>query len=253
MRFTRNFLLLAALLVIVSGIGASSLWLQRLAAVAPGSFEGELTPGAVVAVAEEKALDRNSLIASLRALLPDNRPREEVAIPKPTEEPVTASTTEEETVREISWCDATVLESAIAARWPASLEVVVEEGARIARVPGVVSTDPLVPSVPPQPVLQLPLYGASGAENCLTHAYVGVTPSGRLIHNNDVILYTTYSAADLVGYALDGNPIYGPNPDVTLDACGGVATAAGYQYHVRTDEPFILACFSGDPATVTGG
>lgn len=248
MRFTRDFLLLVGLCVVVAGIGASSLWLQKIAFTTNGDETITLAPGSAPEVVAEKGLDRTSLIASLRALLPeralapvaDDREEIEAAVPA-------TSTPAIVTGRTVSWCDATVLDAAFSAAWPLTVEVVVEEGARIVRVPGSVSTDPLVPSTPPQAVVQLPLAPGQGGTNCLTHSYVGITPSGRLIHNNDVILYSAAGTAELIGYAFDGNPIFGPDTSAALDTCGGTAEGGTYRYHVRADEPFIVACFAGTP------
>ena len=42
------------------------------------------------------------------------------------------------------------------------------------------------------------------------------------------------SENDLLGYALDGYPIYGPLPDASiLDDCNGRTVNGQYQYHVR--------------------
>ena len=39
---------------------------------------------------------------------------------------------------------------------------------------------------------------------------------------------------DLLAYALDGFPIYGPlDDDSSLDACNGITVNGQYQYHVR--------------------
>ena len=46
------------------------------------------------------------------------------------------------------------------------------------------------------------------------------------------------SENDLLGYALDGFPIYGPLPDASvLDSCNGQIVNGQYQYHVR------VSCF----------
>ena len=38
----------------------------------------------------------------------------------------------------------------------------------------------------------------------------------------------------LLGYAMDGYPIYGPvEDDSVLDECGGVGDSVNYRYHVR--------------------
>ncbi|MEY4294749.1 MAG: hypothetical protein RLY82_437 [Pseudomonadota bacterium] len=67
------------------------------------------------------------------------------------------------------------------------------------------------------------------------------------------------SPSHLVGWALDGFPVYGPtnasgNP-VSLDACNGEFHAtteypAGiYHYHVTSTSPYLIGCYAGTPGT----
>mmetsp|Transcript_25994 Transcript_25994/g.32052 ORF Transcript_25994/g.32052 Transcript_25994/m.32052 type:complete len:220 (+) Transcript_25994:242-901(+) len=72
------------------------------------------------------------------------------------------------------------------------------------------------------------------------------------------------SSDELIGYALDGFPIYGPLSDTSgIDACNGIQTNGQYQYHVQTIEQvdaaleycngnspetnwnYVLGCYSG--------
>lgn len=73
----------------------------------------------------------------------------------------------------------------------------------------------------------------------------------------------------LLGYAMDGFPIYGPldDPDIQLDDCNGIGDGTNYRYHVRNydqvdqsldycnvSEPeknnwnYILGCYAGSTA-----
>jgi hypothetical protein len=104
----------------------------------------------------------------------------------------------------------------------------------------------------------------------------GVPPQGHAApsgdwhyHSGEFGLVTDIASiprTKLIGYAMDGFPIYGAlDDDSVLDECNGVgATAATYRYHIRTkaqvDEtlpycdgtspaiqwPYILGCFKGD-------
>ena len=48
------------------------------------------------------------------------------------------------------------------------------------------------------------------------------------------------SENDLLGYALDGYPIYGPLPDASiLDECNGQTIDGQYQYHVRVSHLIV--------------
>jgi hypothetical protein len=58
--------------------------------------------------------------------------------------------------------------------------------------------------------------------------------------------------ADILGVALDGFPIYGPNDDdgaqltsKDLDECHGKWHGHEYRYHVTADYPYFIGCFRG--------
>jgi hypothetical protein len=67
------------------------------------------------------------------------------------------------------------------------------------------------------------------------------------------------SQSALVGWALDGFPVYGPTNSsgsaVSLDACNGEYHAtteypAGiYHYHVTSASPYMIGCYAGTPGT----
>nr|XP_054773308.1 uncharacterized protein LOC129281390 [Lytechinus pictus] len=57
----------------------------------------------------------------------------------------------------------------------------------------------------------------------------------------------------IIGVALDGFPIYGPNDEngnelysADLDACHGRYVDGNYRYHITEDFPYILGCFHGE-------
>ena len=58
---------------------------------------------------------------------------------------------------------------------------------------------------------------------------------------------------ELIGIALDGNPIYGPNASdfddlltaSDLDACHGRFKDGSYRYHITTDFPYVIGCYKG--------
>jgi hypothetical protein len=123
----------------------------------------------------------------------------------------------------------------------------------------------------------VPAYGAQEAES--TNAVE--PPDGSMIQDaqfwyghaatsNDWHVHNPYlgevnpSSSDLLGYALDGFPIYGPVSDVSvLDGCNGRTVNGQYQYHVRTTDQvdadlsycngssaetnwnYVLGCYSG--------
>lgn len=103
-------------------------------------------------------------------------------------------------------------------------------------------------------LLELPIRPARSAQNtCLSHEIVGVALDGTLLTNDSAGRFAGMPEAGLVGYALDGFPIYGPTTDTAaLDTCGGGDTGAGYAYHLRVGEPFVLGCFASSPAHFNG-
>ena len=216
---------------------------------------------APTAVANEKP-SRDSFVAMMKQEL--SRRIDKIVVPGPAktaevnenDDGENSATNTEEKRREIKWCDATILEAQFAAAWPSGVEVVEREGARlvVTNAEPIVSASGTVPSLPTT-LMQFPVRPAPRSEPaCLTNGYVGVTEDGRLIHNNDVILYQAYGPDVMIGYPFDGNPIYGAVADsAKLDGCGGVATPTGYQYHVRPQESFILGCFVSEPQHVLFG
>jgi hypothetical protein len=67
------------------------------------------------------------------------------------------------------------------------------------------------------------------------------------------------SQSALIGWALDGFPVYGPTnlsgTPVSLDACNGeyhttTEYPAGiYHYHVTSTSPYLIGCYAGTPGT----
>jgi hypothetical protein len=99
-------------------------------------------------------------------------------------------------------------------------------------------------------LLQLPLRSFSqGMQHCIPSDVIGITEGGSLIRNTDVGTYRVFGASMLIGYALDGYPIYGTTAAKT-DVCGGVTEGGQYRYHLSGDRKTIINCFAGSPATL---
>ncbi len=82
---------------------------------------------------------------------------------------------------------------------------------------------------------------------CLPSEVVGVANDGSLIKNNEVSLYGIFSDSTVVGYALDGFPIFGKNNTVSTDVCGGTVTSRGYGYVLSNGRDTMVNCFSSAP------
>ncbi len=150
--------------------------------------------------------------------------------------------------------------TAITPVWePTGLRFEVVEGARlvyreVAAVPLVVENATGTSAAMSGPartlVLQLPLRGAPLAtKTCLHSDVVGIATDGSLIRNNEQALYRVFGAETLVGYALDGFPIYGVSTAVT-DECGGSSASGEYRYYLSAEREGVLGCFGGVPVTL---
>ncbi len=95
------------------------------------------------------------------------------------------------------------------------------------------------------PMRQWPLSTAS----CISSDVIGIALDGSLIRNNEVATYAIFSADTLVGYALDGFPLYGQS-DIATDACGGAMVNGSYRYIVASERNTIINCYSGIPVTI---
>lgn len=100
-------------------------------------------------------------------------------------------------------------------------------------------------------VLQLPIYSvpSSGSSVCVPTDVVGVAQDGSLIRNNEVELYSVFGESTLVGYALDGFPIYGTTNKPT-DACGGKIESGQYRYYLSGERATVLSCFAATPVNL---
>ena len=138
----------------------------------------------------------------------------------------------------------------VAATWPQSgVKIKEVEGARLVYVESVnengTTTEENV-------LLQLPVRQVRAPGNsCIDGPYIAVALDGKLIANDSLAKFGSFSETVQIGYALDGFPIYGSKSDTSgLDSCGGTATAFGYRYYLRANENFVLGCFAGLPTTL---
>jgi hypothetical protein len=96
-------------------------------------------------------------------------------------------------------------------------------------------------------VLTLPLRLLPVANpSCIGSDVVGVATDGSFIRNDELSLYSIFDSGTLIGYALDGFPIYGTTDQLT-DRCGGAVVEGTYRYFVSPERETILSCFSGVP------
>lgn len=105
-------------------------------------------------------------------------------------------------------------------------------------------------SVPTRNTLaQLPLRSTPiSAGKCIGSDVIGISKNGALMRNNEVLAYSGFGS--LVGYALDGFPIYSGAHDKAVDACGGAIVAGQYRYYIGSDQETIISCYSGTPISL---
>lgn len=133
---------------------------------------------------------------------------------------------------------------------PVGLKVEEVEGARIVYRERIVVASSTESTSNREILLQLPLRSSSqGVQNCIGSDVIGVTVGGALIKNTEVALYSGFASDALIGYALDGYPIYGASTDKT-DVCGGRTAAGQYRYQISTKQKTIINCYAGTPVSM---
>ena len=99
-------------------------------------------------------------------------------------------------------------------------------------------------------VLQLPVHSLpSGGQHCIATDVIGVATDGSLIRNTEVSAYKIFGADTLIGYALDGFPIYGTSIGVT-DVCGGKIIGGQYRYQLSSGRDTIINCYASTPIAI---
>ena len=231
-----------------------------------GEFTG--VPGAVISETKSsEALDREANLEKLREKLARGEGEISQGPPVLTSVDVPSTTVVEETIEENPdavldeeivfsgrsqrFCPAVGDTRALAAGWldqtftSGQLLATVEEVTLVGSSTATTTAQKVVFTLPATPVRGL-------SSHCLDDQVIGVTPSGSLLTNGDAVQFSALTSNILVGYARDGFPIYGAGVDENLlDSCGGYDTGAGYQYHLRQDESFVLGCFAATPAPFT--
>ncbi len=129
-----------------------------------------------------------------------------------------------------------------------------EEGARIvyreATPSPIASSTTALPAPSKQILLELPVKSLPAAStHCIASDVIGITKHGTLIRNDEILAYRTFDAGTLIGYALDGFPIYGGS-NVQTDTCGGVAVKGQYRYYLHPDRNTMISCFAAPPVTL---
>lgn len=101
-----------------------------------------------------------------------------------------------------------------------------------------------------QILAQLPVRSIpSASQSCISNIVIGISKNGSLIRNTDVAGYGSFGGDTLVGYALDGFPIYGA-ADKKTDICGGLMENGQYRYQISSSRETIITCYAGSPISL---
>jgi hypothetical protein len=242
---TRDFILLfSTIMFLVMAIGTTLITQGRTSDSGTLVFDPAPAAEYVAVIASSESLSRNERVAQMRAKI-----SQETFISKPEDTPTEIivaelgeGQTEEVFVGGIIRCPEYQLYQGFWDARDVSLSEL--EGAQVL-IRGTVSSTSI-----PEIVLQLPVaFQATGNPACIGSDVIGVANDGSLIRNDEVALYSIFGASTLVGYALDGFPIYGVGTSV-VDSCGGRVVAGQYRYELQSGSETLISCFAGTPAVV---
>jgi hypothetical protein len=135
--------------------------------------------------------------------------------------------------------------------WDArGVKMQISEGARVFYRNGTATASVGSSTTPTREVLaELPLRKSASGSYCIPTDVIGITENGFLIKNSDVALFASYGGGALIGYALDGLPIYGAS-DVKTDQCGGAVVSGQYRYVLDSNRETLIACYAATPVAI---
>lgn len=252
------FLLSVAFLVVgITSTAKSNLVVEQQQATVI-SFDNANEEVSYKATLPEQEEDfRSSRLAQLREKI------SKLVISKPSEiepEIIEETTTDAEGSQQVAvgYINLCPNYTAINPPWsPKGLNFEIVEGARLVyrEISPVLSVSDVgsttVPASSREIVLQLPLRTfPMSAKTCLASDVIGIALDGSLIRNNEQGLYKVFGSETLIGYALDGFPVYGLDTTIQTDECGGSLSAGEYSYYLSPLREGVLGCFGGDPVSI---
>lgn len=261
---TRNFLLyllsVAFLIVVITATVVHQPSSANTATeVADQSAGEEVVYAGTVSTSHD--VDHGSQVARLRQKIAELQVGTLASISEANEVPLVVAIEEEEgllpteinTPRQLQLCAGYALAQV---SWPSQgVQLAVVEGVRLvftevlATVPPEAASSSEITLPSRDVLLQLPLLTFPGeTTNCLTNDIVGVALDGSLMRNAETRLYGIFGADTLLGYALDGFPIYGTD-DKKNDSCGGRLVDGEYRYTLAVERETLINCFAGSPTT----
>lgn len=249
---TRDFILLFTTVVfLVMAIGVT--WFTQSPPseqTIPSAPEAPADVSGVVTAVSETTMTRAERLAALRAKIADS----ELVIAAPVDNspavvPENGLATSSVTLSTPITCAGYITPAEPG--WPATaIEVIEAEGVRqyfttetVTVTQGTTTSEVIRRDV----LLALPLRTTPLSQpSCIPTDIIGVALDGSLIRNSESGLYAIFSSETLIGYALDGFPLYGTG-SAPVDQCGGRQVANQYRYELSPTRSVILNCFASQP------
>ncbi len=194
---------------------------------------------------KDETKEREERIASLRDALKNRTLAISAAPPEEVEEVIaTEESVEEAVLEEELRCDDF---AAFGGVWDSrGLKVSEREGVRQVYRETVLGTS----TVPTKTVLlELPLRSKPAGQTCISSDVVAISINGALIRNTDARAYAGTPPERLIGYTLDGFPLYG-GLSVAPDVCGGAVVSGQYRYGLSLERDTVLRCFVANPVAL---
>jgi hypothetical protein len=259
---TRDFVLFLGLVAfLLVGIGTTLVRDEMVSPAAPAGAAAVITataPGETPAFLASPPVDvRAARLARLREAIVQEAGTDALASPPakpaaPSTEPSAPETSASPVPTEPYWrCESFERLSISPWRGAAIKEI---EGARIVyrKNEESLSSASGAAAPPRETLLQLPIFThPSPSPSCIGTDIVGVALDGAFIRNDEHALYAVFGPETLIGFALDGFPIYGTNDTISLDRCGGAVVGGGYRYHLSSRRAAVIGCFAAAPRPLT--
>lgn len=252
------FLLLVVIVFLLVAIGTTTIT-HNWAAVENNNTEVTFvsdTPTEFSAVvAGDMKTERTERLFALREKIQSDTNLSLYEQPEPEEQPVEEVLTSEDALNLTQEIQCSGYTNTTPVWSPTGLKVEEIEGLRLVyrenAPPAQLGSSSTIAIAPSKDILlKLPVRSISqGARNCLPSVVIGITLRGSLIKNTDATLYAPFSEETILGYALDGYPIYGTSAAPT-DACGGRNVSGQYRYQLSSERETILNCYSGTPVKI---
>jgi hypothetical protein len=254
------FLLLAIGATLLSNLkeeGENEVTLPKLSAVNDAKYSAEELKSEGVSRAERLSVMRQKIEDSKDILITES-PLDDRVI---EEEPLSEDESHGEQIANLLLCDNYSL---FAGNWSgAEIMSDVIEGSRVfytekesetinnsSTSTSASSTYTVTKEITRNTKLQLPTSPfINGQRNCIPQDVVAVASQGSIIRNTEAGLYNLFGEETLIGYALDGWPIYG-STDRQLDNCGGTTVGGEYRYYLDSERRNILNCFVSTPVSI---